>query len=92
MRTESRSRVADLVTTIGNQSDSAEADAAADELMLLVYPNLRRLAQKYLASERIGHTLQPTALVHEAYCRLVDEDRVSWNGRTHFFAVSARAN
>lgn len=91
MTTEARSQVTDLVTAMGRKGDAAEGVARADELMLLVYPNLRRLAQKLLNSENPGHTLQPTALVHEAYCKLVDPDKVSWNGRTHFFAVGARA-
>ncbi len=91
MTSNARSQVTTLVTTMGNESDSATTAATADQLMLLVYPNLRRLAQRYLASERAGHTLQPTAVVNEAYCKLVDEDQVGWQGRTHFFAVGARA-
>lgn len=63
---------------------------AADELMPLVYDELRRLARDYLRRERPDHTLQPTALVHEAYLRLVDQRNVDWQGRTHFFAVAAR--
>jgi RNA polymerase sigma factor (TIGR02999 family) len=63
---------------------------APEELLLLVYPELRRLARSYLRRERRGHTLQTTALVHEAYERLVDQSRVSWQGRTHFKAVAAQ--
>jgi len=63
--------------------------AALEELMPLVYDELRRLAKGYLRSERKGHTLQGTALVNEAYVRLVDMD-VSWQDRAHFFAVAAR--
>lgn len=62
---------------------------AADKLLPLVYDQLRNLAQRYLSSERIGHTLQPTALVHEAYLRMVGES--DWENRAHFFAVAARA-
>lgn len=62
---------------------------ALDELMPLVYDELRRLAKGYLRSERPDHTLQGTALVNEAYMRLVDMD-VSWSDRAHFFAVAAR--
>ena len=62
---------------------------AADQLMPAVYDELRALARNYLHSERAGHTLQPTALVHEAYLRLVDQTRVDWQGRTHFYAVAA---
>lgn len=62
---------------------------AADELLPLVYDELRSLARAYLRRESSGHTLQPTAVVHEAYMRLVDHDRIDWQGRTHFFAVGA---
>lgn len=61
-----------------------------EELLPLVYPELRRLARSYLRRERRDHTLQTTALVHEAYERLVDQSRVSWQGRTHFMAVAAQ--
>ena len=64
---------------------------AASRLMPLVYDELRRLARDYLRHERGGHTLQPTALVHEAYLRLVDDQAVQWQGRAHFFGVAARA-
>jgi RNA polymerase sigma factor (TIGR02999 family) len=63
--------------------------AALDELMPLVYQQLRKLASIALSSERPDHTLRATALVHEAYLRLVDAD-VAWQDRVHFFAVSAR--
>jgi RNA polymerase sigma-70 factor (ECF subfamily) len=61
----------------------------ADRLLPLVYDNLKRLAADYLSGERAGHTLQPTALVHEAYLRMVDVSRVDWKGKTHFFAMAA---
>ncbi len=79
-------------TTIVAQLAAAEATDAklAEELMPLVYEELRRLAQGYMRRERAEHTLQATALVHEAYVRLVDKDQQDWNGRTHFLAVSAR--
>jgi RNA polymerase sigma factor (TIGR02999 family) len=64
--------------------------AAADQLLPLVYRELRALAAAYMRRERPGHTLQPTALVHEAFIRLVDESRINWRGRTHFFALAAR--
>jgi RNA polymerase sigma factor (TIGR02999 family) len=63
---------------------------ALDSLMPLVYDELRRLAHRYMKSERAGHTLQTTALVNEAYIRLIDVKGVSWQGRAHFFAISAR--
>lgn len=63
---------------------------ARDELLPLVYRELRRRAAAYLRRERAGHTLQPTALVHEAYLRLVGQQRVAWENRGHFFAVAAQ--
>lgn len=67
--------------------DAAEAEA----LLSLVYDELRGLASGYLKSERADHTLQPTALAHEAWMRLVDQSRVQWQGRAHFLAVAAQA-
>jgi RNA polymerase sigma factor (TIGR02999 family) len=64
---------------------------AMDELLPYVYDELRRRAARYLRHERINHTLQPTALVHEAYLKLVDQDNVEWKDRGHFFAVAAQA-
>lgn len=64
---------------------------SASELMPLVYDELRRLARGFMGRERREHTLQPTALVHEAYLKLADQSRVDWRGRTHFLAVGARA-
>lgn len=61
-----------------------------DELMPVVYDELRRLAQKYLSRERSNHTLQTTALVHEAYIRLVDQKTVNWQNRAQFFGIAAR--
>ncbi len=63
---------------------------AADRLMPLVYEELRRLARDYLRRERGDHTLQPTALVHEAYLRLVDDSRVNWQNRAQFYGIAAR--
>ncbi len=64
--------------------------ASAEDLFPHVYNELRMMARRYLSRERPGHTLQPTALVHEAYIKLVDQSKVDWQGRTHFFAVGAR--
>ena len=63
---------------------------AFDRLVPLVTHELRQLAGKYLRREREGHTLQPTALVNEAYLRLVDLNRIEWQDRAHFFAMAAR--
>lgn len=64
---------------------------AAERLFPVVYDELRRLARSYLDTPRRDHTLQATALVHEAFLRLVDAPRMDWNDRAHFFAVAARA-
>ncbi len=63
---------------------------ALDELLPVVYAELRSLAENYLRRERINHTLQPTALVHEAYLRLVDQREVNWQNRAQFFGVAAQ--
>jgi RNA polymerase sigma factor (TIGR02999 family) len=65
--------------------------AAAARLMELVYAELRALAGDYARRQRADHTLQPTALVHEAFLKLVDADEAAWNDRAHFFAVAATA-
>ena len=64
--------------------------AALDELYPLVYEELHRLARRYMSRERKGHTLQTTALINEAYVRLVDQKNVHWANRSHFFAISAQ--
>ena len=64
--------------------------AVPEELMSAVYDELRHLARGYLRRERGAHTLQPTALVHEAYLRLVDHARTDWQSRAHFYGVAAR--
>ena len=66
-------------------------DAALKELTPLVYEDLRRLAHHYMIGQRPDHTLQTTALVHEAYLRLADQTSPNWQTRAHFFAVAARA-
>lgn len=63
---------------------------ALDQLMPLVYDELRQLARNYLRRERPDHTLQPTALVHEAYLRLVGVGGLSWQGQAHFYGIAAR--
>jgi RNA polymerase sigma factor (TIGR02999 family) len=65
-------------------------EAALDKLVPMVHAELRRIARRHLGRERQGHTLQPTALVNEAYLRLVDIQQVQWQDRTHFFAMSSR--
>ncbi len=69
----------------------SEGDQGAlDRLMPLVYGELRRLAHSYMRNERAGHTLQTTAIIHEAYLRLIDAGQVRLENRAHFFAVAAR--
>ena len=65
------------------------SEDAREQLIALVYGELRKLAARSLRSERSDHTLQPTALVHEAYQRLVDQRSITWQSRAHFFAVAA---
>lgn len=80
-------RIRELLESVGDGPDAP----TAEELLPLVYDQLRRLARGYLRRERAGHTLDATGLVHEAYERLVDQSRVRWQGRSHFFAVGAQA-
>jgi RNA polymerase sigma-70 factor (ECF subfamily) len=72
------------------RSWSAGDEAALDQLIPLVEAELRRLARIYMARERLGHTLQATALVNEAFVRLVDARRVPWQDRAHFLGIAAR--
>ncbi len=73
------------------RAGTTSAEDAADALLPLVYDELRRLAHARLARESAGQTLQTTALVHEAYLRLVGDEDPGWNGRAHFFGAAARA-
>ncbi len=73
------------------QSAGREDPGAANQLLPLVYEELRRLAQKQMANERPGQTIQATALVHEAYLRLVGSPNLEWESRAHFYASAARA-
>lgn len=77
------------VTRLLRDISVGDPDAAA-KLMPLVYDELRRQARRYLQRDRPDHTLQPTALVHEAYLRLVQEKEVRWKDRSHFFGIAAR--
>jgi len=77
------------VTILLNRISTGDGKAP-EELLPLVYGELRKLAHSYLQNERSDHTLQATALVHEAYIRLVDWEKVSWQNRAHFFAVAAQ--
>jgi RNA polymerase sigma factor (TIGR02999 family) len=72
-------------------SDKNIDKGEADQIFEIVYNELRRLAGSLMRREQSDHTLQPTALVHEAYCRLVDQTRIEWQNRAHFFGIAARA-
>ena len=76
------------ITQILSELKNGKKDAL-DELLPFVYQELRQLASIYLRNERSNHTLQPTALVHEAYLRLIGQKEVDWKNRAHFFGVSA---
>ena len=76
------------VTQILQNWSGGDSEAPA-RLMPFVYDEMRRLARVFLAKERGNHTLQPTALVHEAYVRLVDQTRVNWQNRAHFYGIAA---
>lgn len=76
------------ITTHLNRLSRGDSSRVS-ELMPLVYDELRRIAAAQLAHERADHTLQPTALAHEAYLRLVDQSRTRWNDRAHFLAIAA---
>jgi RNA polymerase sigma factor (TIGR02999 family) len=92
-------KICELAADMGEQSTQGvtrllrEAQAgdraALDELLPLVYRELRQIAARHLAQERPGHTLQATALVHEAYMRLIDQHSVDWRNRAHFFSIAA---
>jgi RNA polymerase sigma factor (TIGR02999 family) len=69
---------------------SSGNESTVNDLLPLVYDELKKMAANYLRRERADHTLQPTALVHEAYLKLIDQTRVNWQNRAHFFGVSAQ--
>jgi RNA polymerase sigma factor (TIGR02999 family) len=78
----------DVTNLLAQWADGDER--ALEHLTPLVYKELRRLAASHLRKERKSHTLQPTALVHEAYLRLVDQDNPRWENRSHFYGIAAR--
>ena len=72
------------------QNAARQDRTAMDSLVDHVYATLRRMANRQMGAERVDHTLSPTALVHEAYLRLVDQDSMDWKDRAHFYAIAAR--
>ena len=89
MRRDSKAAVTAILAEVSR--DAPDPGCAPEQLLPLLYDELRRLASSYLRRERADHTLQTAALVHEAYERLADRSRVNWRGRTHFFAAAAQA-
>ena len=82
----SRNAATTLLTAAVNGNETA-----AEQLLPLVYDELRELARSWLAKESPGHTLPPTALVHEAYLRLIGDETTHWANRAHFFSAAAQA-
>ena len=78
----------EITKELRDWSDNRQGDSK-DALLKLVYAELHRQAHRYLQRERVGHTLQTTALVHEAYLKLVEQKSVAWESRSHFFAIAA---
>jgi RNA polymerase sigma factor (TIGR02999 family) len=89
MATFERADATDILLTV-QQADESD-HAAISRVFELVYDELRSIAGAMMQNERSTHTLRPTELVHEAYCRLVDQTRVNWQNRAHFFGIAARA-
>lgn len=86
MKASTGTRVTEILQTAGMDDPHT-----AEKLLPLVYGELRRLARAYMSREPAGQTLQPTALVHEAYLRLVGNQDLHWQSRAHFFSTAARA-
>jgi RNA polymerase sigma factor (TIGR02999 family) len=80
----------DNITEQLREWSDGKATETSDVMMKLVYDELRRQAHRYLRRERAGHTLQTTALVHEVYLKMVNQEKIAWESRSHFFAIAAR--
>jgi RNA polymerase sigma factor (TIGR02999 family) len=89
MRDEDRTEITQILLSL--DADHIDHRKAADQLFEVAYTELRRLASDLMRGERPDHTLQSAALVNEAYLRLVDDKRVKWQNRAHFFGIAARA-
>jgi RNA polymerase sigma-70 factor, ECF subfamily len=88
---ETRLEITQLLKKWSDGGSSGRDEKVLDRLMPLVYDELRRQASRYLRRERVDHTLQTTALIHEAYLKLIDQNQVEWQNRSHFFAIAAQA-
>lgn len=86
MKFDSRDEITELLNEWSNGDE-----LALEELMPLVYGELRKMARRYMYKKEVGHTLQPTALIHEVYLKLVKQDNQNWENRTHFFGVASKA-
>jgi RNA polymerase sigma factor (TIGR02999 family) len=86
--TDKAGPASEITEELRDWSDNRREDSA-DALLKLVYAELHRQAHRYLQKERAGHTLQTTALVHEAYLKLVEQKSVAWESRSHFFAIAS---
>ena len=86
MKSFSSKNITELILAWGNGDKEA-----INQLIPLIYSELHRLAARYMRRENAGHTLQTTALVNEAYCKLVDQKNVQWQNRAHFFGIAAQA-
>jgi len=80
----------DNITEQLREWSDGKAPEMSDVVMKLIYDELRRQAHRYLRRERAGHTLQTTGLVHEAYLKLINQENIAWESRSHFFAIAAR--
>lgn len=80
---------AQITQVVGDVASGRQG--ASERLFVLLYDVFHDMAQRYLRVEKVGHTLSPTALVHEAYLKLVDQNQVDWQGKTHFLAIGAQA-
>lgn len=85
MNQATQENITQLLLEVSNGNETA-----VNALLPVIYDELKRLASNYLRRERINHTLQPTALVHEAYLKLIDQTRANWQNRAHFFGVAAQ--
>jgi RNA polymerase sigma factor (TIGR02999 family) len=89
LNTLSRNELTDILIASKAVKDTKHIDA--DKIFETIYDELRRLASSLMSRQRPDHTLQPTALVHEAYARLIDQKRIDWKDRAHFFRMAAKA-
>ena len=88
--TQKKTKTSPEITVLLNQWTEGD-DLALETLMPLVYEELRKMARYYMQGKEVGHTLQPTVLIHEVYLKLIKQDKQTWENRTHFFGVASKA-